>query len=182
MDSNLQKKMVIYQKQSITASLAAESGAVIALHWLQLHPNTWGDEKAWRTENGLPFGIPPAPNLSKSTVYWIKSIHFDGDTAVIVSHGGTWEAGKILGESAVMIVLKNETYHSSMADNNTLQNGDTPSSSDKIYIQKDILNNIAALSTKSNYENTNRINNISTKIQKMKIKVFTWRPLIVTDN
>lgn len=40
-------------------------------------------------------------------VYWIESVRFEGDTAVIVSRGGVWTAGGILGEGAVVVTLQN---------------------------------------------------------------------------
>ena len=41
--SNLQERMVANQKQAIEASMAAESGAVMAIRWLRAHPEAWGD-------------------------------------------------------------------------------------------------------------------------------------------
>lgn len=102
-----QERMVEQQRQSIVASLAAESGAAIAVRWLQIHSDAWGDEKAWRADGGLAFGVPSAPNLDGGMVYWIERVGFDGDSAVIVSRGGVWVAGEVLSQSAVMVTLKN---------------------------------------------------------------------------
>lgn len=170
-----------YQKQSITASLAAESGAAMALRWLQVHPDAWGNESAWKAENGLPFEVPSASNLGSSTVYWIKSVRFDRDTAVIISRGGMWVAGKVLGQGAVMVALKNENYQPPIVSNKASQDGDTLSSDDEIHIQKDIPKNTTSWSIESDHKDANRMNETSTKAQEIKVKVFTWRPLTVTE-
>ena len=108
--SGLQERMVGNQKQAIGASLAAEAGAITAVRWLRAHPETWGDAGAWKTGDGLPSRVPSAPNFGEGgAVYWVESIHFDGDTAVIVSRGGVLVDGKIMGQSAVTVALQNES-------------------------------------------------------------------------
>ena len=106
--SQSQERMAEQQRQSIVASLAAESGAAIAVRWLQMNPDAWGDEKAWKADGGLAFGFPSAPNLDSGMVYWIERVGFDGNNAVVVSRGGVWTAGEVLSQSAVMVTLKNE--------------------------------------------------------------------------
>jgi len=39
--SGLQERMVGNQKRMIQASMAAESGAILALQWLRMHPEAW---------------------------------------------------------------------------------------------------------------------------------------------
>lgn len=107
LDSGGRERMVGRQKQTIAAGLAVEAGAAQALQWARAHPGAWGDAPAWRADDGLPFAVPAAPNLDGGGVYWIESVRFEGDTAVIVSRGGVWTAGGILGEGAVVVTLQN---------------------------------------------------------------------------
>ncbi len=76
--SNLQERMVANQKQTIQASMAAESGALMAIRWLRAHPEAWGDAKAWKADGALPSRAPSAPNLGGGVVYWIENIRFEG--------------------------------------------------------------------------------------------------------
>jgi hypothetical protein len=80
----------------------------MAIRWLRTHPDAWGDEKAWKADGGLPFGVPLVPNLNDGVVYWIERVGFDGNSAVVVSRGGVWVAGAVLSQSAVMVTVKNE--------------------------------------------------------------------------
>ena len=108
--SSLQERMVGNQKQAIGASMAAEAGAITAVRWLRAHPEAWGDAGAWKTGDALPSRIPSAPNFGEGgAVYWVESIRFDGDTAVIVSRGGVLVDGKIMGQNAVTVALQNES-------------------------------------------------------------------------
>ena len=108
--SGLQERMVGNQKQAIGASMAAEAGAITAVRWLRAHPGAWGNAEAWKAGDVLPSRVPSAPNFGKGgVVYWVESIRFDGDTAVIVSRGGVLIDGKILGQSAVTVALQNES-------------------------------------------------------------------------
>lgn len=108
--SGLQERMVGNQKQVIGASMAAEAGAITAVRWLRAHPETWGDTKAWKASDALPSRVPSVLNFGESgAVYWVESIRFDGDTAVIVSRGGVLVDGKIMGQSAVTVALQNES-------------------------------------------------------------------------
>lgn len=107
LDSGLRERMVGRQKQTIAAGLAVEAGAAQALQWARAHPEAWGDAPVWQAGDGLPFAVPAAPNLNGGGVYWIESVRFEGDTAVIVSRGGVWTAGGILGEGAVVVMLQN---------------------------------------------------------------------------
>lgn len=107
--SNLQERMVANQKQVIEASMAAESGAVMAIRWLRAHPEAWGDAEAWQADDGLPFAPPSAPNIGGGVVYWIESVRFDGDTATVVSRGGLWVADRIREQSAVTVAWQIES-------------------------------------------------------------------------
>ncbi len=107
--SGLQERMVGNQKQAIGASMAAEAGAITAVRWLRAHPEAWGDAGAWKAGDALPSKVPAAPNFGEGgAVYWVESIRFDGDTAVIVSRGGVLVDGKVMGQSAVTVALQNE--------------------------------------------------------------------------
>ena len=125
--SGLQERMVGNQKQAIGASMAAEAGAITAVRWLRAHPETWGDAGAWKGGDALPSRVPEAPNFGEGgAVYWVESIRFDGDTAVIVSRGGVLVDGKILGQSAVTVALQNESAGTGSAPgaNQPAGNGD----------------------------------------------------------
>jgi len=107
--SDLQERMVGNQKRMIQASMAAESGAILALQWLRTHPEAWGDAKAWQAgDEALPSKPSASPNFGNA-VFWIESIHFEGDTAVIVSRGGISVADRIMGESVVQVTLQNKS-------------------------------------------------------------------------
>lgn len=126
--SGLQERMVGNQKQVIGASMAAEAGAITAVRWLRAHPETWGDAGAWKAGDALPSRIPSAPNFGESgAVYWVESIRFDGDTAVIVSRGGVLVDGKIMGQSAVTVALQNESdgADSALGANEQARNGES---------------------------------------------------------
>ena len=110
LSSNLQERMVTNQKQMIEASMAAESGAAMAIQWLQVHPEAWGDTEAWKASDALPSNATSTPGFGSGVVYWIESIHFNGDTAMIVSRGGVVVADKIMGRSAVAVTFQNEDY------------------------------------------------------------------------
>lgn len=105
-DSGLQERMVGNQKRTIEAALAAESGAVTAMQWLQAHPEQWGDLQAWKSEAQLPAELPHVPNFIDNSVYWIESIRFVGDTATIVSRGGILVADKIFAQSTLIVILQ----------------------------------------------------------------------------
>lgn len=107
--SDLQERMVGNQKRMIQASMAAESGAILALQWLRTHPEALGDAKAWQAgDEALPSRPSSSPNFGNA-VFWIESIRFEGDTAVIVSRGGISVADRIMGESVVQVTLQNES-------------------------------------------------------------------------
>lgn len=108
--SDLQERMVGNQKRMIQASMAAESGAILALQWLRTHPEAWGDAKAWQAgDEALPSRPSSSPNFGNA-VFWIESIRFEGDTAVIVSRGGVLVVDRIISQSAVSVTLKSEDY------------------------------------------------------------------------
>jgi hypothetical protein len=110
LSSNLQERMVTNQKQMIEASMAAESGAAMAIQWLQVHPEAWGDMGAWKASDALPSNVASMSGFGSGVIYWIESIHFNGDTAMIVSHGGVVVADKVMGRSAVAVTFQNEDY------------------------------------------------------------------------
>ena len=160
--SNLQEQKVKYQKQSIAASLAAESGAAMAIRWLRAHPDAWGDEKAWKTSDGLPFDRPVAPNLNSSAIYWIESVRFNGERAVIVSRGGVWVAGEVLGQTAMTAILKNEDYGLSIARDANLQFDLT---------ENDQVSHAEVIAETENLA----------KKQEIKIKIVAWRPVAMIN-
>jgi hypothetical protein len=133
-DSGLQERMVGNQKQVIEASMAAESGAVTAVQWLQAHPESWGDAQAWKLNGGLPAEPPRTPNFGNGPAYWIESIRFHGNTAIIVSRGGVLVADKVMGQSAVMVALQNENYgtDSAFEVNGLAGNGETKNDSTRM--------------------------------------------------
>ncbi len=160
--SNLQEQRVKYQKQSIAASLAAESGAAMAIRWIRAHPDAWGDEKAWRASDGLPFDRPVPSNLDSGAVYWIESVRFNGDSAVIVSRGGVWIAGEVLSQTAMTATLRNEEYElPAVRDGNAgfdLTEGDQVSHAGVIA----------------------EVENLAKK-QEIKVKVVAWRPVAMIN-
>jgi Na+-transporting methylmalonyl-CoA/oxaloacetate decarboxylase gamma subunit len=128
--SNLQERMVANQKQTIQASMAAESGALMAIRWLRAHPEVWGDTKAWKADGALPSRAPSAPNLGGGVVYWIESIRFEGNTATVVSRGGVLVADKIIEQSGVTAALQNEPDGTDLALGANEQAGNEEDKSD----------------------------------------------------
>lgn len=109
--SDLQERMVGNQKRMIQASMAAESWG---LSWrcsgCGTHPESLGDAKAWQAgDEALPSRPSSSPNFGNA-VFWIESIRFEGDTAVIVSRGGVLVVDRIISQSAVSVTLKSEDY------------------------------------------------------------------------
>lgn len=99
--SNLQERLVVNQKQTIEATLAAESGAASAIEWLRTHPEAWGNAESWKNDPALPSGPPPPSKETNGPVHWIERIDFQGDTATLVSRGGIWVGNEILAQRTV---------------------------------------------------------------------------------
>lgn len=135
----------------------------MAIRWLREHPDAWGDEKAWRASDGLPFDRPVAPNLDSGAVYWIESVHFNGDSAVIVSRGGVWIAGEVLSQTAMTATLRNEKYElPAVRDGNAgfdLTEGDHQISHAGVIAE---------------------VENLAKK-QETKVKVVAWRPVAMIN-
>ncbi len=125
--SQLQERMVGNQKQAIAASLAAESGAVLAMQWLEMNPAAWGDVEAWKANEALPSGVSSARDGGGGVVYWIERLDFAGDVATIVSRGGVLVEDRVIGQNAVAVVLQNEDYKAEHEDSSYRDHHQAPS-------------------------------------------------------
>lgn len=99
--SNLQERLAVNQKQTIEATLAAESGAALAIQWLRTHPEAWGDAGAWKNDPTLPSRASAISKGTHGPIHWIERIDFHGDTATIVSRGGIQVGNEILAQRTV---------------------------------------------------------------------------------
>ncbi len=126
--SSLQERLVVNQRQSIEAAMAAESGAVLAIRWLQTHPEAWGNAGAWAKDPTLPSRASVTFEGNSGPVYWIERIDFQDDTAIIVSRGGVWAGDEVLAQRTVTVALQNEGYDpdSALAANEPAETGNRP--------------------------------------------------------
>ncbi len=106
--SNLQERLVANQKQTIEATMAAESGAALAIQWLRTHPEAWGDAGAWEKDPALPSRASATSKGDDGPVHWIERIDFRGDTAIIVSRGGVWVGDGVLAQTTVTVAWQDE--------------------------------------------------------------------------
>lgn len=160
MDSHLQERMAGHQKQSVAASLAAESGAVLAIQWLETHPEMWGNVEMWKTRGALPSGISSARDGGSGVVYWIESVGFAEGVATIVSRGGVPIGEQVIGQNAVAVVLQDEHYQSAAPRSDSLQAED-----------KNHDDHLQALSIVSHGDDR-------VTARSVKGKILAWKPVV----
>ncbi len=126
--SNLQERLVVNQKQTIEATLAAESGAALAIGWLRTHPEAWWNAETWKNDPALPSRTSALAKGIQGPVHWIERIDFQGDTAIIVSRGGIQVGDEILVQRTVTVAWQDAgpDLASAPAANSPAETGERP--------------------------------------------------------